>query len=145
MEKDREIVFETPYWEVILMDQQLYLGRCVVVLKRPCGDLANLNQDEVLDFFEVIKKLEDLLRKTFGATMFNWGCLMNDAYKVSPAKPQVHWHCRPRYKNPVEVYGNIFKDPNFGHHYLRGTDEKVVSKEILKTINSKLQENMKSI
>lgn len=143
MNKDEEIVFETPYWKVMLMDQQLYLGRCVIVLKRPCGDLANLNQDEMLDFFEVVKKLENLFRKTFNATMFNWSCLMNDACKANSPKPQVHWHLRPRYENPVKIDGHIFKDPNFGHHYLRGVDEKAVSKEILKVINNKLQENLK--
>ena len=140
---EEEIVFETLYWKVVLMDQQLYLGRSVVVLKRPCGDLSNLNQDEALDFFEIVKKLENLFKKTFNATMFNWSCLMNDAYKSNPAEPQVHWHLRPRYKNLVEIGGNVFKDPNFGHHYLRGTDEKVVSKEILKAINKRLQQNLK--
>ena len=68
---------------------------------------------------------------------------MNDAYKLNPAEPQVHWHFRPRYENPVEVSGNVFKDPNFGHHYLRGQDEKIVSKEILNAINEKLQKNLR--
>ena len=74
--------------------------------------------------------------------MFNWSCLMNDAFKDSSPKPQVHWHFRPRYENPVEIGGHVFKDSNFGHHYLRGADEKIVSKEILKAINDKLQENL---
>lgn len=144
MNKTEEIVFETPYWKVALMNQQLYLGRCVVVLKRPCGELAGLTQDEGVDFFELVTKLENLFKKTFDATMFNWCCLMNNAYQVSPAQPQVHWHFRPRYENPVEVGGQIFADPNFGHHYLRATnEEKVVSLEVLKAINQKLQENLK--
>ena len=42
------------------MEQQLYLGRCVVVLKRSCGDLADLEQDEILDFVGVVKELENL-------------------------------------------------------------------------------------
>ena len=91
---------------------------------------------------EVVKKLENLFKETFNATMFNWSCLMNDAFKDSSPKPQVHWHFRPRYENPVEIGGHVFKDSNFGHHYLRGADEKIVSKEILKAINDKLQENL---
>lgn len=140
---DREIVFETKYWKVILMEQQLYLGRCVIELKRSCGDLADLNQDEILNFFELVKKLENLFRKTFNTTMFNWTCLMNNAYQVIPAEPQVHWHFRPRYESPVEINGQIFKDPNFGHHYLHGSEnEKTISKEMLKIINGKLQKNI---
>ncbi len=144
MDNNVKTVFETPYYKVILMDQQLYLGRCVIVLKRQCGCLSDLNQDEVLDFFELVKKIENLFKKTFDATMFNWCCLMNNAYQVSPAEPQVHWHFRPRYEKSVEIDGHLFKDPNFGHHYLRGVDdEKVVSIETLRKINEKLQENLK--
>lgn len=90
MQPEDKIIFETPYWFIKLMPKQLYLGRCVIVLKRKCGNLAGLNQEEVIDFSEVVKKLEGTLRKTFQATMFNWTCLMNDAYKEAPPNPQVH-------------------------------------------------------
>jgi diadenosine tetraphosphate (Ap4A) HIT family hydrolase len=137
------LVFETPYWKIILMDDQRYLGRFVIVLKRTCGDLAELNQEEILDFYEVIRKSEALLRKTFNATMFNWTCLMNDAYLDAVPKPQVHWHFRPRYNHLVEFAGEVFKDPNFAHHYLRAPeDERIVSQavfgEILSTLRSGL-------
>ena len=118
------IVFETPYWKVVLSDNQKYIGRSVVLLKRECGDLADLQNEEILDFLEVVKTLEKLLRKTFNATMFNWTCLMNDSYKEINPNPQVHWHCWPRYNHPVEFMGEIFEDPNFGHHYLRGPEDK---------------------
>lgn len=142
MKDDREIVLETPYWKVILMEQQLYIGRCIVLLKRPCGELSGLDKNEAIDFFEIVKKLENLFKKTFKATMFNWSCSMNDAYKTKPYDSQVHWHFRPRYENPVEINGQVFKDPNFAHHYLRGDFEIKVSKEIQEIINKKLQENL---
>lgn len=141
-DQNDRLVFETKFWEVFLMEKQLYLGRCVVVLKRDCGDLADITEDEVLDFLSLVKKLESLIRKTFNATMFNWGCLMNNAYQVSPAKPQVHWHFRPRYQDSVELNGQIFQDPNFGHHYLREDNEIIVSNEVFKIILNKLRENL---
>lgn len=136
------IIFETPYWFVKLMPKQLYLGRCVIVLKRKCGDLAELTQEEVLDFAEVVKKLEGVLRRTFKATMFNWGCLMNDAYQVTPAEPQVHWHFRPRYDQPVEFAGHTFADPNFGHHYLREDNEYLPSDDVLDLIATEIRGNL---
>jgi len=51
--------------------------------------------------------------------MFNWGCLMNDAYQITPPNPQVHFHFRPRYDREVSFAGEKFIDPNFGHHYIR--------------------------
>jgi len=143
MSDQRPRIIETPYWEVILMDKQLYLGRSVVVLKRPCGDMAELNQEEILDFFDLVRKLESALRQTFGATMFNWGCLMNDAYRETLPKPQVHWHFRPRYDHAVQFAGQTFADPNFGHHYLRGPeDEATASAELLNLIATEIKKNL---
>jgi len=140
---EENIFFETQNWFAKLMKDQLYFGRCVVVLKRKCGDLADLTQAEIIDFLNVVKKIEMLFRKTFGATMFNWSCLMNNAYQEDEPKPHVHWHFRPRYDEVVEFAGVTFKDPNFGHHYLRGQEnEHIVSDKILKLIKLKLQENL---
>lgn len=126
----------------MLMQEQTYLGRCVIVLKRTCGDLAETTEDEMSDFLTLVRKLENLCRKTFGATMFNWTCLMNNAYQVSPPDPQVHWHFRARYDKSVEVAGKIFTDPNFGHHYLREENDAPVSKKILAGIFAELQKNL---
>lgn len=68
---------------------------------------------------------------------------LNDAYKVSPAKPQVHWHLRPRYDKSVQVGNEVFEDPNFGHHYLKRSEKnRVVSRELLKIIANKIRENL---
>lgn len=143
MGEDYEFIFETEHWAVNLGSDQLYLGRSYVTLKRPCGDLADITKEEMLDFLEVVKKLENVFRKTFDATMFNWTCLMNNAYQEENPQPQVHWHFRPRYSHSVELSGKVYKDPNFGHHYLRGKEnEDNVSNEVLKIINTKLQQNL---
>lgn len=140
MNKQQEIVLETQYWKIVLIPNQLYLGRSVLVLKRPCGDLADLSQTEVLDFFELVKKLQNALKLAFGATMFNWECLMNNAYLSNPAKPQVHWHFRARYKNTVEFGGQEFSDPNFGHHPINDEDGKMlVPRELLGEISKEIQ------
>jgi|SRR3989344_4782962 len=127
------VLFETIYWKIILFEDQAYLGRCVIVLKRHCDELSNLTLDEWSDFYEVVKKLEFALKKTFKATMFNWACLMNDAYKSKNPKPQVHWHFRPRYNSDVLFMGEKFEDLEFAHHYSRER-KKIVSYEFLKEI-----------
>ena len=119
LDEDR-LIFETQYWRVLVADfDQRYLGRCVIVLKRPCGDLADITSEEHLDFLEIVKKLKAAGRKAFHATMFNWGCLMNNAYQKDPPDPHVHWHFRPRYKEPVQFAGKVFEDKEFGYHYFR--------------------------
>ena len=136
------LLFETKYWKVILSDEQSYLGRCVIPLKRNCEKLSDLTSKERLDFHEnVVKKLEILLKKTFDATMFNWPCLMNNTYQTENPKPQVHWHFRPRYNHSVKFAGKEFQDPDFAHHYNRERKD-FVSKELLRKIFDELKKHL---
>lgn len=110
-------LFETNKWAILLAPNQADLGRCYVTLKEHKGDMAELTSEEWLEFVDIVKTLEGAIRKAFGADLFNWSCLMNNAFQVSPALPHVHWHLRPRYAQPVIFEGIEFKDLLFGHHY----------------------------
>ena len=131
-------IYETEYWRIILADDQTNLGRCVIVLKRACPNLSSLTNEEWLDFTSaVVQKLETIFKREFGAVMFNWTCLMNDAYKKKPYNPQVHWHFRPRYDKKVKIGKEVFTDDFFGNHYERGSDRRVSAEirgEIIKRI-----------
>ncbi|MCK9344690.1 MAG: HIT family protein [Candidatus Pacebacteria bacterium] len=137
------IIFESQYWKVELADEQLYLGRAYVACKTKRESLSELTDLEFSDLHEVIKKYETLLKKTFGATLFNWSCLMNHAYREKPYTPQVHFHVRPRYENDVIVNGEVFHDPNFGDQaHLTATMSKKVSPEMFTEILAKLKSNL---
>ncbi|MFA6252131.1 MAG: HIT family protein [Candidatus Paceibacterota bacterium] len=142
-DKKGDLIFETTHWNVILMPNQNYLGYCSVSLKRrDCGDLADLTNEEMLDFLQLVKKLENALRKAFNATMFNWTCLMNLSYQNNPPTPHMHWHFRPRYDHKVIFAGIEFIDQSFGQHYdwppteriLEDNTRKEIINEILKTL-----------
>lgn len=136
-----DIIYETKYWIVTLSSEQSYLGRCYVTLKRHCGNLSELKQEEWSDFIELIKVLESALRKSFNATMFNWTCLMNDAYKNNPPNPHVHWHFRPRYNHKIKFENVIFEDPEFGNHYNRNRTQNI-TKKLQQKIIIKIKENL---
>ena len=139
----KNLIFETLYWKVELAQDQLYLGRSYVSCKAKRGSLSELTDEEFSDLHGVMKKYEELLKKTFNATLFNWACLMNHAYREKPFNPQVHFHIRPRYEKEVIVRGEKFKDPNFGDHYhLTATMENKVSEEILAEILRALKGNL---
>ena len=139
---DRKI-FESTYWEVNLSRDQLYLGRAYVDCKTKRGSLSELTEEEFFDLHAVIKKYESLLKKTFGATLFNWACLMNHAYREKPYTPQVHFHVRPRYERGVQVNDLVFNDPNFGDHYhLQDSASNRVSEETFAKILSILKSNL---
>lgn len=133
--KKGDVMFETTYWKVILMANQTYLGYCSISLKRrDCGDLADMTKEEVLDFLQLAKNLENALRKAFDATMFNWTCLMNLAYQNNPPTPHMHWHFRPRYNHVVKFAGLEFTDQFFGQHYDWPPTERILDDKTRKLI-----------
>lgn len=138
-----DLIYETDRRQVFLfVADQTYLGRCVIALKRACPNLSEVTDEETLDFQNnVVKKLEGAISKAFGATLFNWSCLMNYAYRNIPPNPQVHWHLRPRYRETVNFGGESFPDTEFGSHYLRST-ERGVSAEMRDSIIRKIKSHL---
>jgi diadenosine tetraphosphate (Ap4A) HIT family hydrolase len=129
---ERMKTIDTQYWVGYIAPDQRYLGRMVVVLKRPCPELSKITFDEMADFHQVVVLLENVGKRMLGATMFNWTCLMNNAYQEVDPQPQVHWHFRPRYSQGAFFKGTRFADPNFGHHYLREGGSEVEAPENLR-------------
>ena len=117
MSVGNEPILENEYWSVTLEPNQAYLGQCFINLKQHKSDLSELIEAEWLAFADVVKKLEAAIRSAFGPDLFNWTCLMNNAYRSASAKPHVHWSAVPRYRHPVTFYGAEFTDPQFGYHY----------------------------
>jgi diadenosine tetraphosphate (Ap4A) HIT family hydrolase len=106
------LIGESEFWTIKLAPNQSLLGRCVVAAKRHVGDLADLTDDEMIDFLTVVRGLENAVRQSLGATMFNWSCYMNLAYRTRPPNPHVHWWLVPRYQQQIEIQGVTFEDPH---------------------------------
>ena len=108
---------ESKSWAVFLADEQDYIGRCILVLKRHCGSLSELTEEEWDELRRLVCKAEECLKAVLGATLCNWSCLMNSFYKDATPAPHLHIHVRPRYDKPVMINGNTYTDSEFGHHY----------------------------
>jgi len=134
-------LFETNKWAISLAPNQADLGRCYVTLKEHKGDMAELTSEEWLEFADIAKTLEGAIRRAFGADLFNWSCLMNNAFQVSPALPHVHWHLRPRYAQPVIFEGTEFSDPLFGHHYNSGLS-KALNSKMMNKLHAAIQKEL---
>jgi diadenosine tetraphosphate (Ap4A) HIT family hydrolase len=141
-----EYFFITPYWKIILCDDQRYFGYLIIKTVTQRESLPDITEEEQFDFFRLIKKLEAFYKEKFCATMFNYSCLMNNAYR-DHEKPWVHFHMRPRYSVPVSLFGNEYADPNFGEHYLSaslsGNGKVSIPEEVKAYIISELKEYCK--
>lgn len=137
----RNPFIQTQYWDIFLNENQAYLGYCVIILKSKKPNLSQVSKEEWDEFTSiVVPKIEKSIKECFSAELFNWACLMNYAYKKDPPKPYVHWHCRPRFRNPVTFANIVFEDTEFAHHYDRKRKQ-IVDEEILIQIENRIKEN----
>lgn len=131
----------TKFWKLVLVKDQMYLGRLVIKTIEPRQALPELTKEEQEDFFTLIKNLEDCFKKEFGATMFNYSCLMNNAYRDGEV-PHVHFHFRPRYDKSITILGKTFTDPNFGEHYispsLSGSEGLIIDEDVRQYLQEKI-------
>jgi len=116
-DSEYRFIYRSNYWRVVLAPNQALLGRCVLHLLRHEPQLSGLTSAEHSDWFTLVNALELALNSTFNATLFNWSCYMNHAYRENPPNPHVHWWVVPRYDHPIELLGKQFEDPDFGTPY----------------------------
>jgi len=136
-----DIIYQRRHWIIFLAPNQSNLGTCVVALKRNERFLGNLGKPEWDEMLEIISELEYAVRREFGATMFNWGVLLNTFYRENTPPPHLHWHFIPRYRREVVVNGETFDDPFFG--YMRPRPPRNISDETREEIKSRILKHIK--
>ena len=108
-------LYKGKYWEVVFVDWcQEFVGDCIISSTKE--SLSDLASEEWVELGKIEKELERVAKKVFNATMFNFACLMNNAYRDNE-KPHVHFHFFPRYKNELMLFDKVYKDRHFGYNF----------------------------
>ena len=129
------ILYKSNNWKVIYCDWcQEFLGQCIISSpKESLSDLTNIEWQE-LGIIE--KELERVCQKLFKATMFNFACLMNNAYRDKETS-HVHFHFIPRYKNSVTIFNKQYKDKHFGFNFWKWSLSKLKAQKDIFTKDEK--------
>jgi diadenosine tetraphosphate (Ap4A) HIT family hydrolase len=123
MNKDysKQLVKEYDHWLLQVHSNQGYLGRCVVMCKRPdAQDLTDASPGEQNELFHILRQTREALAKAFSPDWFNYSFLGNEL-------PHLHGHIVPRYKKPVTFMNVHFEDKLYGKHYR--TDSSFLTEE----------------
>ena len=131
-------IHESDHWRAVLAPNQCLLGRCVIHLKRHCGNLAELTEAELLDWLPFVREHQHAVQSAFGARMFNWSVYMNHAYRDASPSPHIHWWAVPRYDHEVIFANLVFDDPQFGDPY-----DHVRWREVPEGIHQKIAEALR--
>jgi diadenosine tetraphosphate (Ap4A) HIT family hydrolase len=122
-EDDPSTLGVASYWKLVLHPDQTVPGALLIVSLRHVPKISDLTEAEALEFFALAAAVERVMESELGATMVNFSCLRNWAFREKdpvPPKlrglpnPHVHWHVAPRYERPVSVAGEVFIDREFG-------------------------------
>lgn len=119
-------LIESERWVATLRQQdQEYLGTAFVTLRRHAESLDTLTLEEDTEFIEIRNRLIRSQMRAFGAEVVNVSCLMNDAFQQPNPAPHVHYHFKPRYRQPVTIDGEVFEDQQFGQYIRKKTPHPV--------------------
>ena len=80
-EDKQYLLYEDEYWMLFLADEQDYVGRSILVLKRHCASMSELNEEEWKVLHNLIQRFETCALQVLGADVCNWSCLMNNFFK----------------------------------------------------------------
>ena len=128
-------LYKSENWEVVFVDWcQEFPGQCIISSKKE--SLSELTNNEWQELGIIEKELERITKKVFNATMYNFACLMNNAYRDNE-KPHVHFHFIPRYKNERLILNKKYVDKHFGFNMWKWSRNKFKCKKDIFTREEK--------
>ena len=130
-------LYESKNWEVVFCDWcQDFVGQCILSSNKE--SLSDLTSEEWIELGALEKELERVCKKLFNTTMFNFTCLMNNAYRDNE-RPHVHFWFFPRYKNELKLFGKVFKDKHFGYNFWKWSNNKFKCQKDIFTKDERMQ------
>jgi diadenosine tetraphosphate (Ap4A) HIT family hydrolase len=91
-----ELVIELPHSAVLLGHWQAYHGYCIVVARRHCREIFELDPVERRSYFEEMCLVARAINECFRPHKLNYELLGNQV-------PHLHWHLFPRYEDDSET------------------------------------------
>lgn len=115
-------LYKGKYFEVIFVDWcQEFIGQCIISGNKE--NLSDMTSEEWIELGKIEKELERVCKKLFNTTMFNFACLMNNAYRDNE-KPHVHFQFIPRYRDKVYLFNKTYIDKHFGYNFWKWANSK---------------------
>lgn len=131
------ILYKGKNWEVVFVKWcQEFPGDCIISCQKE--SLSELTPEDWVELGKLEKELERITKKLFDSTMYNFACLMNNAYRDSE-KPHVHFHFIPRYQGQRTILGRKYIDRHFGYNMWKWSLNKWKSQKDIFSKEEKMQ------
>lgn len=104
------VILEGPCWTAAVNRNQHLLGKSMLVLRRPCTAVVDIEPDEWEALHGEIGRIVTAIDELFAPDQFNFAFLMN-------VDSQVHLHVIPRYATPRHWNDSDFFDARWGRPF----------------------------
>ncbi len=125
------------HWDLYLHENQCYLGRTFVQLKKEDGvdDFLSIEGEVRDEFFLIGEYVKAALKTLFQPDKMNYAALSNTS-------PVIHVHIVPRYKESRTFAGVVFKDVRWGKNYAPYDKSYVTNESVLFQIRDAIRDGL---
>jgi diadenosine tetraphosphate (Ap4A) HIT family hydrolase len=131
-EKDN-LIKEYQFWKLLIRNRNTTLGNCVAITKRHLERFSDITPEEMTELAQVVKDIENSLKKSFSYDKINWLMLMMK-------DNHTHFHIIPRYQARRNFAGMEWVDTFEPNPLLQRYPE--VSSEILQQVKKEVIKNL---
>ena len=128
-DEKNNLIKEYNYWKLLIRKNHVYLGSCVAITKRPLQNFSDMNENEIKEYLQIVKDIENALKKLWNYDVIHHCMLM---FKDK----HTHFHILPRYQDLKNFAGIDWVD-KFTPNPL-GKKRKV-SQEVLNQIRDEIK------
>ena len=93
---------------VYLFKEQSHRGRCIVAYKNHIGDIVELDDKDIANYYQDVARVSRVLHKLFNPDKINYGAYGDTA-------KHIHTHLVPKYKDEFEWGGVFAMNPDRVH------------------------------
>jgi len=127
------VIEERPCWTLAVNRNQDLLGKTMLVLRRKCIAVVDIDADEWGLLRLELQRLVPALERLFEPDQFNFAFLMN-------RDSQVHLHVIPRYASPRGWHDREFTDPHWGSAF--GHEQRVLERAELQMLSAEIRSEL---
>lgn len=104
--KPELVLKEFKHWVIIIRENVVTLGSCIIILKSGKPFLKDVSSEEMEELSEACKWFEDKTKSLYGAEKWNYcAMMMKDEF--------VHFHAIPRYSKKINYYDKVWIDTDW--------------------------------
>lgn len=123
------LIKEYEHWKLLIRNKNTTLGNCVAITKRHREQFSEVTPEEMKEFAQVVKEVENALKQAFHYDKINYLMLMMK-------DKHTHFHIIPRYAEKRSFAGMTWEDSVWPKAQIYFNED--VSQEILQEVKAEI-------